>query len=294
MTPDEHDDPGTRTTDATEPLRPVAGTAVGDRHPQAGFLVAGFRQPQSWMDPFMSVDHFLMDEPTFRPHPHAGFSAVTVLFEDSPGAFRNRDSIGSDLTLAPGDIHWTRAGSGIQHEEVPTIPGVAVHGAQIFVALPPALEIAEPQILHADAADVPTLTTPSGVRVRTLAGALDGARGVDPGHDVTLLDITLPAGSRLHLDPGAARTSFVIAIGGQGHANGHALAAGHALGFDPGPGLVALDAADEPFHVLVGGGTPLRRANHWAGGIAMSTPERTAAAAAPYRRGAFGELAASF
>ena len=54
MTPDEHDDPGTRTTDATEPLRPVAGTAVGDRHPQAGFLVAGFRQPQSWMDPFMT------------------------------------------------------------------------------------------------------------------------------------------------------------------------------------------------------------------------------------------------
>jgi redox-sensitive bicupin YhaK (pirin superfamily) len=46
--------------------------------------------------------------------------------------------------------------------------------------------------------------------------------------------------------------------------------------------------------VLVGGGTPLRRPDHWIGGIAMSTPERSAAAAERYRRGEFGALAPSF
>ena len=283
-----------RTTDAIAPRRPVAGAIVGERHPQARFLVAGFRDPYRWMDPFLTIDHFLMDEPTFRPHPHAGFSAVTVIFEDSPGRFRNRDSIGSDLTIRPGDIHWTRAGSGVQHEEIPTVPGIGVHGAQIFIALPPALELTPPQILRTDAADVETATTSSGARIRVLAGELDGLHGLDPGHAVTLLDLTIPAGSAVKLDPEPTQTAFVVAIEGHGLANGHKLADRQAVGFDPGPGLVALEAGDESLHVLVCGGAPLDRPSHWFGGIAMSTPERSADAANRYRRGDFGDLAPSF
>lgn len=285
--------PGVKTTDATEPLRPVAGTVAGEQQPQAGFLVAGYR-PQEWMDPFLSVDHFLMDEPTFRPHAHAGFSAVTVVFEDSPGSFRNRDSIGSDLTITPGSIHWTSAGSGIQHEEVPTMTGVAVHGAQIFVALPPSIELAAPQIFHRDAADISTSTTSTGATVRVLAGGLDGSSGIEPGHDVTLLDIVLPPGSAARLDPGVDRTAFVVSIDGRGRVNGEELSGHRAVGFAPGPGLVAIEAGDAGLHVLVGGGMPLHRASHWIGGIAMSTPERSTEAAARYRSGAFGDLAASF
>ena len=77
-----------KTTNATTPLRPVAGTIIGERHSQARFLVAGFRDPHRWMDPYLTIDHFLMDEPTFRPHPHAGFSAVTVPVDAEPGRGR--------------------------------------------------------------------------------------------------------------------------------------------------------------------------------------------------------------
>lgn len=41
------------------------------------------------IDPFLQIDHFFMGEPTFSPHPHAGFSAVTYMFEDSEGTFIN-------------------------------------------------------------------------------------------------------------------------------------------------------------------------------------------------------------
>jgi redox-sensitive bicupin YhaK (pirin superfamily) len=283
-----------QTTDQTTPQRPVTATVAGQRQPEASFLVASFGGAPGWMDPFLNVDHFLMDEPTFRPHAHAGFSAVTVIFEDSPGAFRNRDSLGTDLTLDPGALHWTRAGSGIQHEEVPTVPGVAVHGAQIFVALPPELERTDPQILHLDAAEAPTRTTPDGVRIRTLVGPLDDAHGVEPGHDVTLLDVTLPPGRALRLDPGTTRTCFVVAIAGRGQVNGHPLDHHHAIGLEPGDGVVVVEGGPDPLHVLIGGGTPLARANHWIGGIAMSTPERSAEAASRYRRGEFGDLAPSF
>lgn len=54
-----------------------------------------------------------MSEPTFPPHPHAGFSAVTYLFEDSGGALVNRDSLGDRSRIEPGALHWTQAARGI-------------------------------------------------------------------------------------------------------------------------------------------------------------------------------------
>jgi redox-sensitive bicupin YhaK (pirin superfamily) len=282
-----------RTTDQTTPQRPVTATVAGQRPPGASFLVASYGGAPGWMDPFMNVDEFLMAEPTFGPHAHAGFSAVTVIFEDSPGSFRNRDSLGTDVTIDPGDLHWTRAGSGVQHEEVPTVPGIGVHGAQIFVTLPPELELTDPLILRADRADVPLVAQP-GVRLRALVGPVDDVHGLDPGHDVTLIDATLDAHAELRLDPGPTRTCFVVAVAGSGAVNGQPLADHHAIGFDPDPGVVVVTAGDRPLEVLIGGGTPLRRAHHWVGGIAMSTAGRSAEATNRYRRGEFGDLAPSF
>jgi redox-sensitive bicupin YhaK (pirin superfamily) len=90
-------------------------------------------RPPASLDPFMMVDHFVMDEPTFMPHPHAGFSAVTYLFEDSEGGIANRDSLGHALHIAPGGLLWTQAGSGVLHEELPVQRGLGTHGLQIFV-----------------------------------------------------------------------------------------------------------------------------------------------------------------
>lgn len=48
----------------------------------AVFSGFGLRDPKLHVaiDPFLSVDYFRMSAPTFPPHPHAGFSAVTYLF----------------------------------------------------------------------------------------------------------------------------------------------------------------------------------------------------------------------
>src|SRR6056297_211452 len=102
-----------------------------------GFEALSFihRQLDGLMDPLIMVDHFTMTEPTFAPHAHAGLSAVSVLFEDSTGSFRNRDSLGNDIELAPGDLYWLKAASGAVHDEAPT-PGSRTHALQIFVNLP--------------------------------------------------------------------------------------------------------------------------------------------------------------
>lgn len=61
------------------------------------------------MDPLLMVDHFVMTAPTFEPHLHAGISAVTAMFEDSEGAFLNRDTLGHTIALKGGDLYcWRR------------------------------------------------------------------------------------------------------------------------------------------------------------------------------------------
>jgi len=90
------------------------------------------------IDPVLNVDWFEMSGPTFPPHPHAGFSAVTYLFADSPNGFINHDSMGEVQDIRPGGLHWSRASRGMMHEEVPVRDAGPVRGLQIFINLPAA------------------------------------------------------------------------------------------------------------------------------------------------------------
>jgi len=136
----------------------VANTARGTVRP--GFDAARILQRDIEFDPYVQVDHFWMSRATFPPHPHAGFSAITLLFEDSEGKFKrslrwaqilmcyriaigsftNRDSLGTNMLIHPGDTHWTVAGKGVVHEEIPVKEGVPSHGLQIFCNLPSKLK----------------------------------------------------------------------------------------------------------------------------------------------------------
>jgi redox-sensitive bicupin YhaK (pirin superfamily) len=80
-------------------------------------------------------DEFRVTGRPFPPHPHAGFSAVTYVLEDSEGKLRSRDSLGNDLVTGPGGIVWTQAGSGLIHEELPADSNRELHAVQVFVNL---------------------------------------------------------------------------------------------------------------------------------------------------------------
>jgi redox-sensitive bicupin YhaK (pirin superfamily) len=261
--------------------------------------VAGLRGGHPWMDPFLTIDHFVMREPSIRPHPHAGFSAVTVMFEDSPGSFTNRDSLGTVTTIEPGGVHWTQAGSGIVHEEVPSRPPAAGHGAQIFVDLPSALEESPPNLHHLEPSQVPVVDLAGG-QVRVITGGFGGVESpLRPDRDVALLDVTLLPGSSITVPAPADRSAFVLAIRGNGRVGPageeEALPPDHAVGFADGDGnVVRIVAGDDGLQFLFGGGSPLRQPTHWVGGVAMSTPERAVAAARRFQAGEMGHLDPSF
>lgn len=154
-----------------------------------GFTAMTFKEKDyaGSMDPLVMVDHYRMTEPTFGAHPHAGLSAVSVLFEDSEGQFHNRDSLGNDFDLMPGDLYWLKAGSGVIHDESPR-QGAKIHGLQVFVNLPSADKKSEPSSLHVRAQDMPVYKA-QGSRIRIMLGETNGISAQQaPASSMTILD----------------------------------------------------------------------------------------------------------
>jgi redox-sensitive bicupin YhaK (pirin superfamily) len=274
------------------PRSVAAAVSLPEHRMGPGFVTRSLRGfPDRPLDPFLSVDHFWMSQPTFPPHPHAGFSAVTWMFEDSPGAFVNRDSLGDRSRIGPGALHWTQAARGMMHEEVPERPGVGCHGLQIFVNLRSDHKDAPPAAFHAD---VLPLATGPGWRARVLAGRVGDV--VSPLGSlltpVSLLDVVVDPGASFVLPVAPEDAMFALAIDGQGRAGatGTPLPAHAAVAFADDGDAVTI-RADTTLHVVIGGGRPLREAVVAGGPFVMNRREDLDAAAERYRRGAMGALA---
>jgi redox-sensitive bicupin YhaK (pirin superfamily) len=142
--------------------------------------------------PIMGFDHFVMGGPTFAPHPHAGFSAITYVFEDSRGGMRNRDSLGHDHSVQPGELVWTQAGRGVIHDEFPATPGASVHGLQLFVNLSARNKHLAPEVFHIAVPSIPTVTDALDNRTRVLAGSFGGVTSpMEAAEPFDFFDVTV-------------------------------------------------------------------------------------------------------
>ncbi|MFR0692975.1 pirin family protein [Enterobacterales bacterium AE_CKDN230030158-1A_HGKHYDSX7] len=186
------------------------------------FRAYALRNQEQLIDPFLGIDHAWMSAPTFGPHPHAGFSAVSYVFQDSSTAIENRDSIGNHNLIQPGGLHWAAAGKGIVHEEIPAEAGKTVHSLQIFIALPGELRNSAPFTLTLEPHEVPVVSRP-GAKVRVVSGAFGATVSpLKPPTEVTLLDISLEDGTELEVPLQAGQRAVVMPILGSLTVNGQA------------------------------------------------------------------------
>jgi hypothetical protein len=244
--------------------------------------------------PVMGFDHYRMSGPTFAPHPHAGFSAVSYVFENSKGGLHNRDSLQHDAVIEPGAMVWTQAGSGVVHDEFPAQAGREVHGVQIFINLARRNKTLSPRMLPIAAADVPVVSDTSGNRTRVLSGRYSGSSSpLDPAEPFDLLDVSVEGTWRFHVPP--RRNVLIYALSGAvqvrvGHET-RALrtfqaVAGHAADADE---LYVM--AKDPSQVLVLSGTDPAEPVAVHGPFIMNDEAQLAAAFERYRRGEMGRLA---
>jgi hypothetical protein len=110
-----------------------------------------------------------------RPHPHIGLSTLTWLFE---GRIIHRDSLGYHQPVEAGAINWMTAGRGITHSERThaddLAAGQALHGIQVWIALPDEAETIDPSFTHYPADAVPKISLP-GAHIALIAGQTWGA-----------------------------------------------------------------------------------------------------------------------
>jgi redox-sensitive bicupin YhaK (pirin superfamily) len=272
---------------------PMATQALKEENVRPGFSTIGLRHPA--LDPFMDVTLFSMSLPTFAPHPHAGFSAVTYMLPESEGAFINRDSLGDRSRIALGAIHWTQAGAGMLHEEIPEQPGVACRGFQIFVKLPQAQELLPPAAFHTEPHDIASVTG-DGWRACILAGAWGNVRSALPAlaHDVFLYDLSAEPGAALSLPVGHGNALWAMLMQGDIEMAGQRSSAVMGLFWGVESDAAVLVSGQRGARLLVGGGPPLNESYRFGGPFALSTDERLSDAQRRFSQGAMGALRPSF
>jgi quercetin 2,3-dioxygenase len=241
------------------------------------------------IEPFLVLTEFHMDQPVFGPHPHAGISVMTYMLPDSAGSFLNRDSQGDRSVIEPGGAHVTQAGSGIHHDEVPTVPGVDCHGFQIWIDHAAQDRMVAPRAMHAYAKDIPEVRTAQHL-VRVVAGSFDGHRSpfelVTP---VTLLHVRLHANAMITLP--AEAMAFVYVLSGVGQTLDKPLLPQTLVTFAAGGDTVNVSAGAEGVAFLFATGTPHGTPIVYGGPFVMSSDEQMHQARLRLGRGEMGALA---
>ncbi len=207
-----------------------------------------------------------------RPHPHIGLATVTYLFE---GAILHRDTLGNVQRIEPGAVNWMTAGRGIAHSErtPPDVraSGGTLHGIQLWVALPKALEETEPTFVHTPASQIPF----GAEGVRVVLGEAYGVRSpVRIGSSMFYLAAELKAGASLKLPDARERAVYDTSTG---QLSVHA------------PGEVVLRAAQR-VRLLVLGGEPSDGPRHMWWNFVHSSLERIEQAKAQWRAQQFGAI----
>ncbi len=207
-----------------------------------------------------------------RPHPHIGLATVTYLFD---GAIRHRDSLGSVQDIRPGDVNWMTAGRGIVHSErtpdAERAAGQALHGIQIWVALPKSAEEMAPEFHHHPVGDLPVVEH-NGVHVRLVVGDALGLRApVRVFAPMFYLAAEFSAGGKFVL-PAEYAERAIYALDADLLIDGERLAAGQMAVLAPG-GEVAIFAL-APARAVFFGGAPLDGERHLYWNFVASSRER--------------------
>lgn len=187
------------------------------RHSSGGIFSVNtidLAQMNDLSSPLALLDNFRVSGQPFGPHPHAGFSAITYVFEDSAVALRSRDSLGNDLEIGPGGIVWLQAGRGAQHQEVPAVRGSELHGAQIYVNLSMRNKLADPKTMHMLSSQIPEWRNETGDRVRVLVGGYENlVSAIKPVEPYTILEAFLT--DSIDLPLGLGDNTVVYVLGGK-------------------------------------------------------------------------------
>jgi redox-sensitive bicupin YhaK (pirin superfamily) len=249
-----------------------------------------------YVDPFLLFDHFGSDNPEdyiagFPMHPHRGIETVTYMLT---GEVQHRDSIGNAGSIGAGDVQWMTSGRGIMHEEMPKAQQGEMAGFQLWVNLPAKLKMTRPRYQEIASNQIPKVDRGDGVRIRVIAGTVDGVRGpvTEIAADPSYLDVSIDAGGSFSLPVarGHAALAYVFegrgVFGTEGDSNGGMVPHPRLVLFGDGD-RIQVSAPDQAVRFLLISGKPLGEPIARYGPFVMNTADEIQQALKDLRDGSF-------
>lgn len=245
------------------------------------------------MDPFLMLDEIRSDKRDefvagFPSHPHRGIETLTVMLE---GGFEHQDHMGHRAAIRSGGAQWMSAGRGVIHSEMP-LPGEgSIHGFQLWINLPAADKLREPDYAQAEAGELPDLALAGG-RLRVIAGRYGDAVSTisRTACAAAVLELQLAPGATFDWSPPAGHRALVRPFRGQlrlarPSAPEALLDTGQMAVLD-GEGDVVLIAGEHGAGALLLSGRPLGEPIVQYGPFVMNTTDEIRQAILDYQSGA--------
>jgi redox-sensitive bicupin YhaK (pirin superfamily) len=196
------------------------------------------------LKPFVFLDLFDHEGEPFDGglHPHSGIATLTYVVE---GAVNYVDPDNVKGTLTTGGVEWMQAGRGMWHGGGLDRAG-RTRGFQLWIALPPELELGPAFSLYQAAEDVS-----AGGPTRVLLGSYASASSpiVTPS-PINYLAVRLNAGEHWRYEPPTGHTVLWTAIASGTVSVPDELRQGDLAAFEPSNGAVEFEARTDAEFVL--------------------------------------------
>jgi redox-sensitive bicupin YhaK (pirin superfamily) len=196
------------------------------------------------LKPFVFLDLFDHEGPPFNGplHPHSGIATLTYVAE---GELNYIDPDNMRGTLPAGGVEWMQAGRGMWHGGGVDKAG-RTRGFQLWIALPPKLELGPTISIFQAPQDVPTQGP-----VRVLLGSYESvANAIESPSPISYLLVRLKAGERWRYEPPAGHTILWVAIASGALSMPEELRHGELAAFEPSNDVVEFQALTDTEFVL--------------------------------------------
>ncbi len=196
------------------------------------------------LKPFVFLDLFDHEGPAFNAplHPHSGIATLTYVAE---GAVSYIDPDNVRGTLPAGGVEWMQAGRGMWHGGGLDKAG-RTRGFQLWIALPPKLELGPTISIYQAPDDVPE-DGPARVLLGSYGSASNAIAFPSP---INYLVVRLKAGERWRYEPPAGHTVLWVVIASGLLSAPDELRHGELAAFEPSTEGVEFEALTDTEFVL--------------------------------------------
>jgi quercetin 2,3-dioxygenase len=253
------------------------------------------------VDPFLLLHHANIKAPTHvdpddagvGPHPHRGFSPVTLIFQ---GGVHHRDSRGNDSVIYEGGAQWMNAGMGIIHSERPPRDIHKIGGRQEIIQLwintPAINKMDRPAYFPLRAEEVPQFSSEDGkVRGKVFSGEVMGIKGPIPSQAiVNVATLELKKGGKASIPIPTDHNTLIYLLDGKLNVDGFGLVEElHLVHFKNDGDGISLEALEDT-RILLLTGKPLNEKVVSHGPFVMNTQTQIMEAMRDYQMGKMGVL----